>query len=59
MLLVMGCAAITRKDLFSNYQEPEMKESTINTVFSQQNLFSPFTDWAWWFRFCGGETNVD
>ena len=34
MLLVMGGAfAITRKDLFSNYQEPEIKESTIDTVF--------------------------
>ena len=34
MLLVMGGVfAITRKDLFSNYQEPEIKESTIDTVF--------------------------
>ena len=34
MLLVMGGAfAITCKDLFSNYQEPEIKESTIDTVF--------------------------
>ena len=34
MLLVMGGAfAITRKDLISNYQEPEIKESTIDTVF--------------------------
>ena len=34
MLLVMGGAfAITRKDLFSNYQEPEIKDSTIDTVF--------------------------
>ena len=28
-----GSFAITRKDLFSNYQEPEIKESTIDTVF--------------------------
>ena len=28
-----GAFAITRKDLFSNYQEPEIKESTIDTVF--------------------------
>ena len=34
MLLAMGGAfAITRKYLFSNYQEPEIKESTIDTVF--------------------------
>ena len=34
MLLVMGGAfAITRKDLFSNYQQAEIKESTIDTIF--------------------------
>ena len=34
ILLVMGGAfAVNRKDLFSNYQEPEIKESTIDTVF--------------------------
>ena len=34
MLLVMGGAfAITRKDLLSSYTEPEINESTIDTVF--------------------------
>ena len=34
MLLIMGGAfAVSRKDLFSNYQEPEIKESTIDTIF--------------------------
>ena len=34
MLLIMsGAFAITRKDLFSNYQQPEIKESTIDTIF--------------------------
>ena len=33
-ILIMGGAfAITRKDLFSNYQQPEIKESTIDTIF--------------------------
>ena len=34
MLLVMGGAfAIRRKDLLGNYEEPEIKDSTIDTVF--------------------------
>ena len=34
MLLVMGGAfALTRKDLLEPYQEPEMKDSTVDTVF--------------------------
>ena len=34
MLLVMGGAfALTRKDLLETYQEPEIKDSTIDTIF--------------------------